>query len=182
MGLNNGSTGEEAKEQSRFETKTVIETTVVFRGNTVDIDDAVWKQQVSEEGEYHFWAEVDNDVVKWYIEDTEVDLADYGISVTGDVVSGDEVYVIYNGEEIDNYGYNEFTSLADNVDFDYIDFKASLPIDVEIGEGFFRGWMYRVKFDMGAGIENGFVWVRNGNGQDVNIKLVLATKKVVEEE
>lgn len=177
MGLDFGSNDSQNKQDRKFEHITNIETVIEYRGTDIVLDEATFKTKATNDGEYRFIAQEENSVIKWYLFDEEVTLAEYGITVSGDVMSGDDVYVYYFDGEIESYGYNEFTEVADGIDFDFVNFSASLPVDIEIGDSFFRGWINSIKSDIAWTVENGFVLIRNGNKADVTIKLVLAKKR-----
>lgn len=147
-----------------------------YRGTKIAIDEATFASAVNNQDGYYFFGYRNN---SWYLEDTQIDISSYGITITGTPVEGDLIYVGFYGGHVSEYnGYMErttlwadrekevnFVSLSSQEDIRIFILRNNSPF-IEIGEG--KKFEADIKYGRPMEIN---VW--NFSGKDIEVQLIL---------
>lgn len=100
---------------------------------TATIEKETFLSQVdNQDGNYVFW----NSENQWHLDDVDVDIADYGITLSGESEEGDEISVVVQNGDIIEQKYAKRHDIM-NVECSFFDLtsEVSNKIEIFVGEG-----------------------------------------------
>ena len=164
-----------------FETVLNKKQKIVYRGTTLTIDEDTYKT-ATDNAEF-FFARYDGGDEVWVdIDNNEIDLTTYGITINGSIHSED-VFIIWNNDGNITKEYYEFMKffLDSDATFDYVAFYSSEPIEIQINKKD-EGEMLKltktrkveIDFDKSDFVMEINLW--NYAQKDVDVNLILAKK------
>lgn len=105
---------------------------IKYRGASFTLNEETFLSQVGEDGWYNFYYDAQNDEWKRDTTNVVVDLADYGISVSGDIRNEDTIDIRVTDNQIEHSYMLEATVIFDNKLFNYISFFSTVMVGVKL--------------------------------------------------